>query len=417
MKEYGFNTTLLHGSEDTNPHGATQVPIYQSSAFRHDTAEELEKIFANKKAGYSYTRINNPTIESFERRMTKLEGGIGSVACSSGMAALTMALMNILQNGDHVVAAAGLYGGTVELLDELKAYGITTTYVQDNTPQAFEAAITPSTRAVFAETIGNPKLDVTDIEAVAEVAHRHEIPFLVDNTVATPYLINPLKLGADVVIHSSSKYINGSSDAISGILVSSGRFKWDVLKYPGMAEFRKFGPFAYLAKLRNGLFRSMGACLAPQNAFLNNLGLETLGLRMQRHCSNAMELAEFLNSLGHGITVSYPGLKEHPYHEIAAKQFHGGFGAIITLRTGSKERAFRILNELKIPWLVSNIGDTKTLAIHPASTIAAHLSKEEQELSGVYDDMIRISVGIEDIEDLKEDFRRVIEGDDENGKS
>ena len=167
-----------------------------------------------------------------------------------------------------------------------------------------------------------------------------------DNTVATPYLINPLKLGADVVIHSSSKYINGSSDAISGILISGGKFKWDADKYPGMKEFKKFGPFAYLAKLRNGLFRSMGACLAPQNAFLNNLGLETLGLRMQRHCSNAMELAEFLNGLGHGITVSYPGLKEHPYHEIAAKQFHGGFGAIITLRTESKERAFQILNEI-----------------------------------------------------------------------
>ena len=226
MKEYGFNTTLLHGSEDSNPHGATQVPIYQSSAFRHDTAEELEKIFANKCAGYSYTRINNPTIESFEKRMAKLEGGVGSVACSSGMAALSMAMMNILKNGDHVVAAAGLYGGTVELLDELKAYGITTSYVQENTPEAFEAAIRPETRVVFAETIGNPKLDVTDIEGVAAIAHKRGLPFLVDNTVATPYLINPLKLGADVVIHSSSKYINGSSDAISGILISGGSFKW-----------------------------------------------------------------------------------------------------------------------------------------------------------------------------------------------
>ena len=178
-----------------------------------------------------------------------------------------------------------------------------------------------------------------------------------------------------------------------------------------MVPFLKYGPFAYLAKLRNGLFRSTGSCLAPQNAFLNNLGLETLGLRMRCHCSNAMELAEFLRELGHGITVSYPGLKDHPYHKIAAEQFHGGFGAIITLRTGSKERAFRILNELKIPWMVSNIGDTKTLVIHPSSTIAAHLSEEEKNLSGVYDDMIRISVGIEDIEDLKQDFKRVIEGE------
>lgn len=416
MKEYGFNTTLLHGTEEINPHGATQVPIYQSSAFRHDSPEELEKIFANKMAGYSYTRINNPTIESFEKKMAKLEGGIGSVACSSGMAALSMALMNILQSGDQVVAAAGLYGGTVELLDELKAYGIQTTYVYENTSEAFEKAITPLTRAVFAETIGNPKLDVTDIHGVAEVAHRHGLPFLIDNTVATPYLINPIKYGADIVIHSSSKYINGSSNAISGVLISGGRFKWDENKYPGMRDYTKFGPFAYLAKLRNGLFRSIGACMAPQNAFLNNLGLETLGLRMQRQCSNAMELAEYLNSLDN-IKVSYPGLKEHSYHNIAVKQFHGGFGAIITLRTGSKEKAFHILNKLELSWLVSNIGDTKTLVIHPSSTIAAHLSQDEKELSGVFDDMIRISVGIEDIEDLKEDFRRAIKGDDENGKS
>ena len=342
MREYGFNTTLLHGSEDKNPFGATQVPIYQSSAFRHDSAEELEKIFANKTVGYSYTRINNPTIESFERRMTKLEGGIGSVATSSGMSALHNALMNILRNGDHIVAAAGLYGGTVELLEELRAYGIRTTYVKENSPEAFQEAILPETRAVFAETISNPKLDVTDVRGVAEVAHKNGIPFLIDNTVATPYLVNPLKLGADVVIHSSSKYINGSSDAISGILISGGSFKWDKEKYPGMVPFLKYGCFAYLAKLRNGLFRSTGSCLAPQNAFLNNLGLETLGLRMRCHCSNAMELAEFLKELGHGITVSYPGLKDHPYHKIAAEQFHGGFGAIITLRTGSKERAFRI---------------------------------------------------------------------------
>lgn len=411
MTEYGFNTMLLHGVPQEDPYGATHTPIYQSSAFQHKSAEDLENIFTNKAMGFSYTRINNPTVEAFEKRITKLEHGVASVACASGMAALFNALANILQAGDEVVAAAGLYGGTVELFEDLESFGITTRYVTENEPEAYEKLITDRTRVIFAETIGNPKLDVTDIEGVAEIAHKHGLPFLVDNTVATPYLIQPLRLGADVVIHSSSKYINGSSDAISGVLVSGGKFKWDPEKYPAMAEFRKFGPFAYLAKLRNGLFRSMGACLAPQNAFLNNLGLETLGLRMQRHCSNAMELAEFLNGLGHGITVSYPGLKEHPYHEIAAKQFHGGFGAIITLRTGSKERAFQILNELKLPWLVSNIGDTKTLVIHPSSTIAAHLSNEEKELSGVYDDMIRISVGIEDIEDLKEDFRRVIEGE------
>lgn len=409
MNEYGFNTGLLHGTNEKYPQGATQVPIYQSSAFRHDSAEDLEKIFDNKKKGFSYTRINNPTVESFEKRVTMLEDGIGSVACASGMAALTNAFLNILQAGDEIVAACGLYGGTVELFDDLKPFGISVKYVSENKPEAFEAEITEKTRLIFAETIGNPKLDVTDIQAVAEVAHKHDVPLIVDNTVATPYLIQPLKLGADIVVHSSSKYINGSSDAISGILVCGKGLKWDPDRYPGLAPYRKFGPFAYIAKLRNGLFRNTGACLAPQNAFLNNLGLETLGLRMQRQCDNALELARFLQSLGGDIEVNYPGLEESPYHEIAKKQFRNGYGAIVTVRTGSKEKAFSIINSLKIPLIISNIGDTKTLVIHPESTIAAHISDEEKQQSGVFEDLIRISVGIEDIEDLKEDFKQAIE--------
>ena len=409
MNEYGFNTGLLHGTNEKYPQGATQVPIYQSSAFRHDSAEDLEKIFDNKKMGFSYTRINNPTVESFEKRVTMLEDGIGSVACASGMAALTNTFLNILQAGDEIVAACGLYGGTVELFDDLKPFGISVKYVSENKPEAFEAEITEKTRLVFAETIGNPKLDVTDIQAVAEVAHKHDVPLIVDNTVATPYLIQPLKLGADIVVHSSSKYINGSSDAISGILVCGKGLKWDPDRYPGLAPYRKFGPFAYIAKLRNGLFRNTGACLAPQNAFLTNLGLETLGLRMQRQCDNALELARFLQSLGGDIEVNYPGLEESPYHEIAKKQFRNGYGAIVTVRTGSKEKAFSIINSLKIPLIISNIGDTKTLVIHPESTIAAHISDEEKQQSGVFEDLIRISVGIEDIEDLKEDFKQAIE--------
>ena len=409
MNEYGFNTGLLHGTNEKYPQGATQVPIYQSSAFRHDSAEDLEKIFDNKKMGFSYTRINNPTVESFEKRVTMLEDGIGSVACASGMAALTNAFLNILQAGDEIVAACGLYGGTVELFDDLKPFGISVKYVKENKPEAFEAEITEETRLVFAETIGNPKLDVTNIQAVAEVAHKHDVPLIVDNTVATPYLIQPLKLGADIVVHSSSKYINGSSDAISGILVCGKGLKWDPDRYPGLAPYRKFGPFAYIAKLRNGLFRNTGACLAPQNAFLNNLGLETLGLRMQRQCDNALELARFLQGLGGDIEVNYPGLEESPYHEIAEKQFRNGYGAIVTVRTGSKEKAFSIINSLKIPLIISNIGDTKTLVIHPESTIAAHISDEEKQQSGVFEDLIRISVGIEDIEDLKEDFKQAIE--------
>lgn len=409
MGQYGFNTTLLHGIDNKDPFGATHVPIYQSSAFRHESAEELEQIFANKAMGFSYTRINNPTIEAFEKRIAKLEGGVGSIACASGMAALTNAILNILQSGDEILAGCGLYGGTVELFDELESFGITTRYVKENVPQEYETLISDRTRLIFAETIGNPKLDVTDIAAVAQVAHAHGLPFMVDNTTATPYLIQPLKLGADIVVHSSSKYINGSSNAISGVLIYGGKFKWDAQRYPGMKPFLKFGPFAYLAKLRNGLFRNMGACLSPQNAFLNNLGLETLGLRVERQCSNALKLAEYIKSLDTGVAVNYPGCPDSPYHELAKKQLHGGYGAILTLRAGSKERAFAIINALKLPLIVSNIGDTKTLVIHPASTIAAHLSKEAQRESGVYEDQIRISVGIEDIEDLKQDFKNAIE--------
>jgi O-acetylhomoserine (thiol)-lyase len=412
MTDCGFNTGLLHGVDDKNPFGATQVPIYQSSAFRHENAEELEKIFTNKKMGFSYTRINNPTVEAFEKRITRLEGGLASVACASGMAALFNAFMNILQAGDEVVAAAGLYGGTVELFEDLEAFGITTKYVKENTPSAYEELITDKTRIIFAETIGNPKLDVTDIQAVADMAHSHNLPFIVDNTAATAFVVKPITLGADVVVNSSSKYINGNSDAISGILTVSSKLRLDATKYPGMKKYIKFGPMGYIAKLRDSFFRNTGACLSPQNAFLNNLGLETLGLRMERHCYNALELAKFLEGLGKGLIVNYPGLESSPYHELAKKQFNGGYGGIVTVRTGSKERAFKIINSLKLPLILANIGDTKTLVIHPASTIAVHLTEAEQILSGVYDDMIRISVGIEDIEDIKNDFKNAIEGVD-----
>lgn len=407
----GFNTILLHGVDDKNPFGTTQVPIYQSSAFRHESAQDLEKIFTNKKMGFSYTRINNPTVEAFEKRVTRLEGGIGSVACASGMAALFNAFMNVLQQGDEIVAASGLYGGTVELFEDLEAFGIKTRYVKENRPEAYEELITEKTRIVFAETIGNPKLDVTDIQAVAKAAHSHNLPFMVDNTVATPYLVQPLALGADVVVNSSSKYMNGNSNAISGILTDGGKFHWDMERYPGLKPYKKFGPMAYIAKLRNGLFRNTGACLSPQNAFLNNLGLETLGIRMERQCANALALAEFLEQLDADVTVNYPGLTSNPYHKLAKKQFQNGFGCIVTLRAGSKDRAFRIINALKLPFILSNIGDTKTLVVHPASTIAANLSTEEQIQSGVYDDLIRISVGIEDVKDLKQDFKRAIEGE------
>lgn len=405
-----FNTALLHeGVDKKEKFGATLTPIYQSSAFYQQTADDLAGIFGNKAPGYCYTRVANPTISAFENRINKLEGGIGTIAAASGMAALFNAVTNIVRSGDEIVSSASLYGGTIDLFRDLEAFGITTRYVQNNNWEQIEAAINDKTRLVFAETIGNPSLDVTDIDKLAELAHKHGVPLLVDNTCATPYLIKVLEHGADIVINSSSKYINGSSNSISGVLTDSGKFKWDKERYPGLAEYVKFGPYAYIAKLRNGLFRNTGACLSPQTAFLNSIGLETLGLRMERECSNADKLAHFLEDNYKDFTVNYPGLESSPWHEIAKKELKHGYGAIITLRVGSKEKAFKLLDSLNIAYRLSNIGDTKTLVIHPASTISLHSTKQQQEDAGVFDDLIRISVGIEDFEDLRDDFIQAIE--------
>jgi len=404
-----FNTSLLHaGVERGERYGSTLPPIYQTSAFEQETALDLEKIFENKAPGYCYTRVANPTVTSFENRITKLEGGIASVACASGMAAIFNALTNILQSGDEIVSSASLYGGSIDLFKDLEAFGITTKYVENNNWAEIEAAFSDRTRLVFAETIGNPGLDVTDVERLGALAHEHKVPLIIDNTTATSYLFRPLEHGADIVVNSSSKYINGSSNSISGVLTDGGKFKWDKEKYPGLAEYVKFGPMAYIAKLRNGLFRNTGACLSPQNAFLNQIGMETLGLRMERQCGNALALAKWLEENYPDIIVNYPGLDSSRWHDIAIKQLQNGFGAILTIRVGSRERAFGLMDALKIPYTLSNIGDTKTLVIHPASTISLHSTKKQQEDAGVFDDLIRISVGIEDIEDLTEDFAQAI---------
>ena len=405
-----FNTALLHGDfrGDKNT-GATQTPIYQSSAFEHASAETLEKIFNNMAPGFSYSRISNPTIEAFEKRMTALEGGVASVACSSGMAAITNAFTNILQSGDEIVCSASLYGGSIDLFRDLESFGIKTHYVNNNDVEQFRAATNENTKLYFAETIGNPRLDVTDIRLISDEAHRAGVPFIVDNTVATAYLIKPIEYGADIVVNSTSKYVNGNSNSISGVITDSGNFKWDIVKYPGMKDFKKYGPYAYTAKLRNGIYRNTGACLSPQNAFYNILGIETLGIRMERVCSNAMILAKYLNDNYDNLSVNYPGLENSEFYDIAKKELNNGFGGIITIRTGSKEKAFKFTNALQIPLNVSNIGDTKTLVIHPSSTISAHSTEEEKKIAGVYDDLVRISVGIEDVQDLIEDFTQALE--------
>lgn len=404
-----FNTELLHknykGDKST---GATQVPIYQVSAFGHESPEKLEKIFNNKAAGFAYTRISNPTVESFERRMASLEKGIGAVACSSGMAAVTMSLLNILQSGDEVIAGSGLFGGTIDLFSDLKSFGIKTRFAHHINVDEVAPLITENTKVIFTELIGNPALDIVDLESVANLAHSRGIPLIIDSTTATPYLINPIDYGADIVVHSSSKYINGGGNSISGIIIDSGNFKWDYEKYPALADYKQMSKFAYLAKLRNGLWRNTGCCLAPMNAYMNNVGLETLGLRMDKICSNALALAKYFQSVD-GVDVNYPALEKSEYYPLAKKYFNGKGGGIITIRVGSKERAFKLLNNLKYPINATNIGDTRTLVIHPASTIYVHSNDEQKANAGIFDDTIRISVGIEDVEDLIEDFKESLE--------
>ncbi|MGN0587085.1 MAG: O-acetylhomoserine aminocarboxypropyltransferase/cysteine synthase family protein [Oscillospiraceae bacterium] len=404
-----FNTALLHqGFDGDSTTGATLAPICQSSAFAHGSAERLEAVFNNKAPGYAYTRISNPTVDSFERRIAALENGIGAVACSSGMAAVTMSLLNILQAGDEIIAGSTLFGGTIDLFGDLEAFGITTKFTDEVTAESVARLATDKTKAVFTELVGNPKLNIVDIKAVADAAHSLGVPFIIDSTTATPYLVHPFEFGADIIVHSSSKYINGSGNSISGVIIDSGNFKWDPARYKGFAEYKKYGKFAYLAKLRNGIWRNTGCCLAPMNAFLNSIGLETLGLRMERLCYNAKKLAEFFEADGR-VTVNYPALKSGPYYDLAQKQLKGMGGAIITIRAGSKEKAFALINALKYSIVATNIGDVRTLVIHPASTIYTHSTEEQRISAGVYDDSIRISIGIEDIDDLIEDFRQALD--------
>ncbi len=410
-----FETALLHGNfKGDAATGATLSPIYQASAFGQETAEQIEKIFHNQAPGFAYTRISNPTVASFENRITYLEGGIGSVATSSGMAAITAAFLNILKSGDEIVSKNSIFGGTLDLFEDLESFGITTHLVEDITKEELDAVVNENTKVVFAETIGNPKLDVTDVKEAAQLIHSYNLPFILDNTTATTYLVKGIEYGADIIINSSSKYINGNSNSISGIITDSGNFKWTEEKYPTMKDYVKFGKFAFIAKLRNDTFRNIGCCLSPMNAYYNSLGLETLSLRMERHCYNALKLAESLEGVKGVRSVNYPLLKSSPYYETAKNQLKNNGGGIFTIRLYTKERAFAFINHLKYAINLTNIGDTKTLVIHPSSTIYAHSNSEEKEKAGVYEDLIRVSVGIENVQDLIDDFINALDFVNEN---
>lgn len=401
-----FATELLHGGLlPDKATGATTLPIYQTAAYNQDSAEDLEKIFSLRKPGFVYSRIANPTTATFERRISDLERGAGAVAFSSGMAAISAAIMNIVEVGDEIISSGSLFGGTSSLLSDLENFGIKIRYVTNNRVEKFAELVTNKTKLFYVETIGNPKLDVADIAAFAKLAHENNLPLIVDSTVTTPYLVRPLELGADVVIHSTSKMINGGGNSIGGIVVCGKNFRWDKEKFPKLAEFNSFGTMKYLARLRAKMLTNFGGCPSPFNIFLTNVGLDTLALRMERACRNALTLAKFCTE-NKKVEVNYPGLENNFYHELAKKQFGDHFGTILTLKFGTKEKAFGFLNSLRFALKASNIGDARTLVIHPASTIYLHSSEEEKINSGVTDDLIRVSVGIEDIDDLLDDFSK-----------
>lgn len=403
-----FNTKLLHGKAVKRyADGATVPPISQSSAFFYETPEELEKVFAGRSPGFAYTRIGNPSVDAFEKRVCELEGGKGAVACASGMSAVTLALLNILSVGDEVIAGSGLFGGTIDLFGDLKAFGITIKFVKHITVEEISPLVTERTKVIFGEVIGNPGLDIIDLRAVSAFAHEKGLPLIVDSTTATPYLLRAIEFGADIVVHSSSKYINGGGNSISGVIIDSGNFVFDPARYAGFEKYRIYGNFAYIVKLRNGIWRNMGGCLAPMNAYLNVIGMETLGLRMERICHNAYALASAINEQD-VVSANYPALPGNQYEGLVKSQLQGKGGGIVTIAAGSKERAYKIMNGLKYALNATNIGDIRTLVIHPASTIYLHSTAQQKADAGVTDDMIRVSVGIEDTDDLIEDFTNAI---------
>lgn len=382
-------------------------PISQVNAFRYDSMEDLERVFQHKRMGFAYTRIGNPTIGALERKIADLEGGAAAVCCSSGMAAITAAILAVCQSGDEIIAGSGLYGGTIDLLHDLERLGIHTVFLKRLGGEELKNAIHERTRLVFGEMISNPAQQVLDVPEASGIAHEAGIPLFVDSTTATPFIVRPLELGADVVLHSVSKYIDSGGNAIGGIIVDGGRFRWDPEKFGALSAFGKYGKSAFLIRLRTDIWENTGGCISPMNAFLCWIGSETLGLRMERICGNADRLARALDGLP-GIEVNYLGLSRHPDHAYVGKELNGYGGGILNFRAGSREKAFRIINALKYAEIASNIGDVRTLVIHPASTLYLHAEPAEREAAGVYEDTVRVSVGIEDAEDLIHDFTEAI---------
>lgn len=405
-----FESLAIHGGLETGTDGPTTVPIVQSTAFAYGAASVLEDVFRGRKAGPVYTRLGNPTTEVLEKRLALLEGGRAAIATSSGMAAIATAVMSIVRSGDEILASASLFGGTFSLFREtLSNYGVTTCFVDPTDAAAVRSGVTGRTRLIFVETIGNPRIDVPDVSAIAATAKEAGVPLVLDATISTPCLARGCELGADIIVHSTSKYINGAGSAIGGVIIDMGRFVWRGDKFPHFAPFvKRYGEFAFAARVRKLIHKDFGGCAAPMNSFLLIGGLETLALRMEKHCANAVALAHFLNSHPKVTWVRYPGLAESPFHEIASRQFHGRYGGLLAFGLADREGAFRFIDHLRMAKNAANIGDAKTLVIHPASTIYCDYKTEDKVMMGVTEEMVRVSVGIEHKDDIIEDFAQAL---------
>ncbi|KQR98547.1 O-acetylhomoserine aminocarboxypropyltransferase [Williamsia sp. Leaf354] len=419
--EFGLRTRAIHAGARVDPHtGARAIPIYQTASYVFADADDAGDLFALQKYGNIYSRIGNPTVAAFEERMASLEGGIGAVATASGLSAEFAVFATLAGAGDHIVAAAGLYGGTVTQLDvTLRRFGIETTFVGGTDPADYAAAITDRTKLVYAEVIGNPSGEIADLEGLAAVAHDHGLPLVVDSTMATPWLCRPIEHGADVVVHSATKFLGGHGTTLGGVIVESGRFDWGSGRFPAMTEpvasyggltwWGNFGEYGFLTKVRSEQVRDLGASLAPTSAFQLIQGIETLPQRMDAHMSNARAVAQWLDADPRVTYVRWAGLPDHPHAERAAKYLPAGPGAVFAFGiAGGRDAGRAFVENVRLASHVANIGDVRTLVIHPGSTTHRQLTAEQLEAAGVPDDLIRISVGIEDIEDILWDLDQAL---------
>ena len=422
MKQLKPDTTCIHAGYEPKNGEPRVVPIAQSTTYTYDSAETMGKLFDLEADGFFYTRLANPTLDAVEKKIAALEGGVGAMITSSGQAASTIAVLNICHAGDHMVCCSAIYGGTFNLFYKtLKELGIDVTFLQPNaTDDQINAAFRDNTKCVFVETLSNPSLVVTDIALYADCAHAHQVPLIVDNTFPTPINCRPFEFGADIVVHSTSKYMDGHAVQLGGAIVDSGNFDWKNGKFPeftepdesyhGVIYAERFGNAAYIVKARTHLMRDLGAQAAPQNAFLLNLGLETLALRMERHCSNAQTVAEFLENHPKVEWINYPGLKSNPYYELAQKYMPNGTCGVISFGVkGGREEAAKFMEGLKLASIVIHVADLRTCVLHPASTTHRQLSDAQLEEAGVKANMIRLSVGIENPQDILDDLSQALE--------